>query len=184
MSIQGQLFKVGEYYMRPCIKTEGVWLPILELEPHDDLAIGIEKQHVHVDSRFLGDEVLASREPSWAKGFIWAVFLEEIQAVELRQLLCQRQHILRIPTYRLAGMAGAEEVCRGEKVGPDMRCPHKGQKLDDAPVIGGCWQCPAHGLHWNQSTGELIPVYIQLKQDQDALAVKVDAAIHRLEALL
>ena len=177
-------YQVGKSYQRPCIQTEGQWLPILDLEPHDDLAIGIQEKHIHVDSRFLTNELLETREPHWAEGFIWAIFLEDIEAVELRELLCRRQHILRTPTYRLAGMAGAEKECQGDRVGSDLRCPHKGQILSDAPVIAGCWQCPAHGLHWSQATGGLVPVYSQIKREQDELRSKIDAKMGRLEKLL
>ena len=167
----------GEIYLRPCVFTDGRWLPILDVNPHVDPELGEDKQHVHVDERFLSDDVLSLHKGSPEVSPYPIVRTEDVQFFSYRKVTCYRTHFLRVPGPQNLDLAQLEKACKDLRTGPDLICPHRGAPLHDAPVVSGCLQCPAHGLHWSQATGKLRPVHTEV-------ARKIDVLIENLTALI
>ena len=61
------------------------------------------------------------------------------------------------PTYLLPWMKELEKAYANCRLGPDMKCPHRGTDLTGLEIKNGNTTCPLHGLTWRVKTGRLEP---------------------------
>ena len=61
------------------------------------------------------------------------------------------------PTYLLPWIKELEEAYANCRLGPDMKCPHRGTDLHGLEVRNDRITCPLHGLSWNLKSGRLEP---------------------------
>ncbi|MEO0396231.1 MAG: Rieske 2Fe-2S domain-containing protein [Cyanobacteria bacterium P01_A01_bin.137] len=178
----------GEIYLRPCVSSYGQWWPILDINPHIDPEIDETRLHVHVDERFLSDKVLASRKSAPEASPFLITCTKDVELFAYRKVRCYRTHAPKIPLLQQIDLEELEKSCRNLRMGSDLICPHQGAPLADAPIVSGCLQCPAHGMHWSQVTGKLTPLYTQTKhrfeREKVGLEAAIDAQIHQLKTLL
>jgi hypothetical protein len=163
--------EVGKFYLVPCVRHYGEWVPVIGPRHDDREVIGFAEKHYHKDVRFLSDDWLEQR---WA----WSRFnssrpltctpeeyeLASVLIVDAepreRRMKCRRR-MPQFPTAitdagRPAWQRKLERAYKNAnaKCG---RCPHRGLPLNGQPVKDGKVICPGHGLVFDVATGKLVP---------------------------
>ena len=157
---------VGRHYRVQCVcvrnafgRKASTWLPI-HANDHSDSELDADFSHFHYDRRFLPphlaklisvNEVLPIRLDSSnvpADGIVW---------MERR---CYAASVRFLPEQSLGFVKQQlEPLCRNMRMQPGGRCPHRGTPLNAvAPDENGVIHCPAHGLKWLATTGEMAPI--------------------------
>lgn len=167
---------VGRFYKVPTVF--GDWngwrryWPVMTPLHNDAEIIDFDRDHYHIDPRFVPDRIWQSVNRSgWRQNADIQFTGEPLQcgphshnpeglpaAVE-RIIKCRRamayRDIFFIGTpatwpFRL------ETAYADQRLKAGLVCPHRGTCLKSMPVVNGVVQCPAHGLHWNVETGALV----------------------------
>lgn len=160
---------IGETYLVPRAYVDSSrWrmygVPVLMEKAHADPELDNETPHYHIDYRFSDLDILEGLlQPgavaTWYFGNAPAV-RADVLPIEIRvePMECLRTFPAR--NWRVSKyMAAVQEVKqKGGRVKLDcLTCPHRGTPLGSAPrdLDGNFW-CPAHGLKFDKSTGEVL----------------------------
>lgn len=165
-------YVVGETYRVPCIKIKNKQgqLDIIPVygASHADPDLGNFSIHFHIQDIFLTDEELVRY------GFLRDDGYQAIPTINLgvhfvpelfENLICRRQYNVGFPQNKarrshLPLMEATRTRLRTEAFRLKLNCkvcPHRGTCLDNvSPDSEGIIQCPAHGLAFDVSTGEIL----------------------------
>jgi hypothetical protein len=160
----------GRRYEVRCVRAThiapwfGRWVPILGELHEDREIIKVATEHWHVDWRFVSAALLRDAEDYAAgfagpKGAIIGLIvskraLRKPKEEQWRNLECLRLHEKWPAT---APWAPALEFHYRKARAKCGVCPHRGIRLEGAPVVEGARVCPGHGLAWDKQTGGLKP---------------------------
>lgn len=147
-------YEVGKKYRVPTI--EGHWCGVFRSWPvigplHEDREhIKFDREHYHIDARFLSNRQMAVGDP-----FNHPLTLDRVVG-PVRYVLrkCHRTWP-EYPAHKARFLPYLESAYAGERLKPGLACPHKGAPLQGLEVHDGCVTCPLHGLRWCVETGKL-----------------------------
>lgn len=165
--------EIGKFYLVPTVR--GRWFGIMANWPvlgpkHEDAAIiGFDREHYHLDGRFVAERLVPEFHD-----LAYSVFNSPLNDYDIslrrppyhdRQVLDKpvwrrrlyRRHMPDYPRYRAPWMRKLEGAYKDHRLKAGLVCPHRGAPLRGLPVdAAGCVTCPLHGLRWNVKTGELV----------------------------
>lgn len=172
LSPDQNVYEIGRWYRVPCVFGRMFdwerWWPVMGPKHEDAEFIGFFQQHYHVDWRFVpkrfmprGGNALAYplHEPSPAQLAAWPTTRINLPLPkpQARRAKCVRK-LPPFPALRVPWLKQLEAAHAGCKLKPGLICPHRGIPLASLPTIDGIVTCPGHGLRWNVTTGDLVPV--------------------------
>jgi len=152
----------GKYYLVPCILVDeigfegfkkGQYLPVL-LPFHNDTEIGLDSWHYHYDHRFINPKreiaknVVVGRtiraNPTESNTFDRTIYWKKMKCLD------PTNGLGRVPKpLRELESTKSLKMC-------NLVCPHKGVGLNGIEPINGAIECPAHGLKFCATTGNVI----------------------------
>ena len=175
---------VGKFYMVPTVSA--VWsgsvgeFPVIGPLHNDRQHIGFDRDHWHIDTRFLPERGKLKHEStqeywlrimatpvmrSWKSSINQHTAARSVAAVYLRRWQCKRhaiEHISIFESRAVSSHAGwkahfdhyAGHKCKHDGAG--WRCPHRNVSLATQPVINGVVRCPLHALMIDNATGRVL----------------------------
>ena len=172
---------VGKAYDVPCVRIVGdtvfpnEFLKIGELVPvllpaHDDAEyFDFPYLHFHIDFRFVNDDLWERMHACTAHIHACIITTSLVaEGPQQHSLNCLR----KMPVFPTAAeiktsdagyegltdaVRGLESHYRNSRINTStLICPHRGVCLTGLPTTDGIVVCPAHGLAWNITTGELV----------------------------
>lgn len=169
------MFELGVKYPRPTIRTKSYGeLPLLTPAHEDTELMGVKQEHYHVDLRFLPSETLTY----WAFEKYQSLDIADCLKVGIPTSICegsmyprQWEYLREMPQYPYEDgmaywMAKLQDRYSACKLGPDRVCPHQSTALLGISAVNDIITCPAHGLQWSESTGEMVkrPMPVEVKR--------------------
>jgi hypothetical protein len=156
---------VGQRYLVPCVLFwprligigKAVWIPVFGPLHDDKQYLNVEKDHWHIDFRFMTRPMMRARNLLWSRRdiFAYGMFpdtpsLEKQEPAE-RTMKC----VSRMPHYHSLELTKKLEDAFADatvvNVGGCRTCPHRGLPLDGLPrEEDGSVVCRGHGLCWRE----------------------------------
>lgn len=167
----GQFYMVPMLFVAPGVRSgyeDGTGhVPVLGPKHQDIEHLNFVWEHFHIDWRFVSAS--GFRQACMFSGVPHAKVLTsdttrfKLEGTPvLKRRLCKRVMPEFPPAHEIEvsnppKWVALEDAHRCMRLKPGGICPHRGINLTPFARPDGTAVCPGHGLHWNLSTGELIP---------------------------
>jgi hypothetical protein len=160
--------QIGDFFMVKTVKFKRnnvifEW-PVFA-DSHTDEGVGQEKEHYHVDWRFMDNKYILEQRMTFRRhypgGWGFATETENYAPILKEDMIeesiksWQYKRDFKLPNKYEFIEVTKEMLACGAKM-KKMRCPHHGTNLTSCKPVDGVVTCPQHGLKWNVNTGELV----------------------------